>query len=108
MRELVRMHTIILIGVCLVVFYLPIIIAIFRKHKNFLPIFIINFFLGWTVIGWLISLIWSVKASKERVTKINKETHSVGKELQRLSTLKDNGNLTDREFEKAKEQLLTQ
>lgn len=46
-------------------FFLPTIIAIARGH-NALAIFLLNFFLGWTVIGWFWALIWSV-TDKPRV-----------------------------------------
>jgi hypothetical protein len=42
-------------------YFLPTIIAGSRKHHNWLAIGLTNFFFGWTVIGWIISLIWSVK-----------------------------------------------
>jgi len=40
-------------------FFLPAIIALVRGH-NTLAIFLLNFFLGWTVIGWFWALIWAV------------------------------------------------
>ena len=40
-------------------FFLPAIIALVRGH-NTLAIFLLNFFLGWTVIGWFRALIWAV------------------------------------------------
>ncbi len=46
--------------VSLAVFFLPTITAIARHHRNTLAIFLVNFFLGWTGIGWLAALVWSV------------------------------------------------
>lgn len=40
--------------------FIPFIIACFRKHKNTIPIFCVNLFLGWTLIGWVGSLVWSL------------------------------------------------
>ena len=40
-------------------FFLPTIIAFSRGH-NALAIFLLNFFFGWTVIGWFWALIWAV------------------------------------------------
>lgn len=37
----------------------PAIIAHMRKHKNVNAIFILNLFFGWTVLGWVGSLIWA-------------------------------------------------
>lgn len=50
-----------LLAVLLFAFYfLPTLIAFLRNHKNKLAIFLLNLLLGWTVLGWVGSLIWSV------------------------------------------------
>jgi hypothetical protein len=41
-------------------YFLPTLIAFLRQHKNKLAIFLLNFLLGWTVLGWVVSLVWSV------------------------------------------------
>jgi hypothetical protein len=41
-------------------YFIPFIIACIRKHKNSIPIFCVNFFLGWTLIGWVGSLVWAL------------------------------------------------
>ena len=51
----------IVIILCLVFWFLPVIIAANRNHRNTTAIFILDLFLGWTIIGWIIALIWSVK-----------------------------------------------
>ena len=43
-------------------YFLPTIVAVCRGHKNALAIFLINLFLGWSLIGWLGALIWAVIA----------------------------------------------
>jgi hypothetical protein len=45
----------------LVVYFLPTIIALAKKRRNTLAIFLLNFFLGWTFIGWVVALVWAVK-----------------------------------------------
>jgi hypothetical protein len=42
------------------VYFVPTIIAGSRKHRNSAGIFFLNLFLGWTLIGWVGALIWSV------------------------------------------------
>ena len=41
-------------------YFLPALIAFLRNHKNKLAIFLLNLLLGWTVLGWVGSLVWSV------------------------------------------------
>jgi len=41
-------------------YFLPFLIAALRQHKNVLAIFLLNFALGWTFLGWIAALIWSV------------------------------------------------
>jgi len=43
----------------LVLFFMPTIIAIARQ-VNPLGIFLLNFFLGWTIVFWWVALIWSL------------------------------------------------
>ena len=48
-------------------YFLPTVIALARGHHNGFAIFLTNLLLGWTLIGWVIALIWSVTASERRV-----------------------------------------
>lgn len=42
------------------IYMIPTGIAYYRKHNNKVAILLINLFLGWTILGWFGSLIWSV------------------------------------------------
>ncbi len=44
-----------------VLHFLPAIISGIRHTRNFVPILLINIFLGWTVIAWIIVLVWSLR-----------------------------------------------
>lgn len=57
------------IVVLLVVYFIPWIIAHSRKHHNELAIFLLNLFLGWTFLGWVIALIWSGTAVSVKMTE---------------------------------------
>lgn len=46
------------------IYFIPSIIAVFRDKKQKLVIFIINLFIGWTVVGWLTALIWAALKEK--------------------------------------------
>jgi hypothetical protein len=49
-----------LIVLIFAIYFLPTLIAFLRQHKNSLAIFLLNLLLGWTVLGWVVSLVWSV------------------------------------------------
>jgi len=44
----------------LCIYLLPTIIGVERKHPSAGGIFVINLFFGWTLLGWVIALAWSV------------------------------------------------
>ena len=44
----------------LALYFLPTIIALVRHVRNALAIVLINIFAGWTFIGWVIALVWSL------------------------------------------------
>lgn len=44
----------------IILYFVPAMIAFFRDHSSKLGILALNFFLGITIIGWLIALIWSL------------------------------------------------
>jgi hypothetical protein len=46
--------------VALVLYFLPAIIASRKKKRNATAIGVLNLLLGWTVAGWIISLIWAL------------------------------------------------
>jgi hypothetical protein len=42
-------------------YFLPSIIALARSKRDLLAIFLLNLFLGWSVIGWIVALVWAAK-----------------------------------------------
>jgi len=48
------------LGCGIALYFLPSIIARSRQKKNAGSIFVLNFFFGWTFIGWVLMLAWSV------------------------------------------------
>ncbi len=42
-------------------YFLPAMIAWTNGRRNTSAIFALNFFLGWTLIGWVVALVWSLK-----------------------------------------------
>lgn len=41
-------------------YFVPTIVAKNRKHRNYYALFMANLLLGWTVIGWIVCLIWAM------------------------------------------------
>ena len=48
-------------GFGFVTYFLPSIIALIRSKRDITGIVLLNLFLGWTMIGWVVALIWAVK-----------------------------------------------
>jgi hypothetical protein len=52
-------------------YFLPTIVAIAREKNNRGAIAVLNAFLGWTLIGWVLALVWavSVDSAENRAEK---------------------------------------
>lgn len=46
--------------VALLLYFVPAIVAGRRNHRNFKAILALDFFLGWTALGWVAALVWSL------------------------------------------------
>jgi len=46
------------------VYMAPAITAYIRKKKNLMPIFLLNLLLGWTILGWVLALVWACMVEK--------------------------------------------
>jgi hypothetical protein len=49
-------------GFGFVLYFLPAIVAFARSKRDAVSILVLNLFLGWTAIGWVIALVWALKA----------------------------------------------
>lgn len=56
-------------------YFAPALVAERRKHRQVAAITVLNLFLGWTVIGWVVALVWAFVVS-ERVSA--PVTHDAG------------------------------
>ena len=45
--------------ICMLLYFAPTFIGCITGKRNVAAIFVLNLFLGWTFIGWVISLVWS-------------------------------------------------
>lgn len=79
-------------------YFLPGLIAGKRKHKYSLLITILNFFLGWTIFGWLGLLVWALIDTTPKSSGVD--------ELKTLAELKEKGIISEEEFELKKKNLM--
>jgi predicted permease len=63
------LNTILLWFAMIVGYWLPSLVAFHRKHKNRMAITVANLFVGWTIVGWIVSLIWAFTSNVETVTR---------------------------------------
>ena len=49
-------------GFGFVLYFLPAILAFGRSKRDAVSILVLNLFLGWTAMGWIIALVWALKA----------------------------------------------
>ena len=47
-------------GVLGAAYFVPTFVAIVQKRANLQTIFLLNLVLGWTIVGWVVALIWAV------------------------------------------------
>lgn len=50
----------------IILYNLPWVIALKRKLPNTMAIFLLDFFLGWSFIGWVIALVWACSHTEHR------------------------------------------
>ncbi len=50
---------VIIIIMAFIIYFLPAIVARQRSHHNAAAILLLNLFLGWTFLGWVVALVWA-------------------------------------------------
>lgn len=53
------MEGILIVLISLAIYFLPTILGYSKKKKNAGAILVLNLLLGWSIIGWVIALIWA-------------------------------------------------
>ena len=87
----------------IILYFLPTIVAFIRKHSNRLAIFFLNLFTGCTGLGWVAAFVWAF--IDKPIVKIQ-GTPTVAQELKELAELKEQGIITEEEFQIKKNKLL--
>lgn len=45
---------------CMIFYIAPMVIAAARHHRQVVAITVLNLLLGWTFVGWVLALVWSL------------------------------------------------
>lgn len=122
MGALVGIGIFLLWAIGLFFYFLPTVIGFSRKRPNVTAIFLLNFFLGWCVIGWVVSLVWALSSAAAQPQNIIIQNNQMVdnqkpaakadlhgdkmKNLQQLKELLDGGAITQQEFDAQKAKIL--
>ena len=88
-------------------FLLPSLVAL-AKRNNRTKVILFNIFLGWTIVMWIICLVWAFKKEEKPIeSKMNvlPKGTSPADELIKYKGLLDSGAISQDEFEQVKNQL---
>jgi len=64
--ELLGLFFLPIFGFGFVMYFVPSIIALAKSKPNTLTIVLINFFLGWSLIGWIVALVMALRQEVPR------------------------------------------
>jgi hypothetical protein len=56
-----RLFFAVLISIFSLFYFLPFALAFHKRRANTTAIFAMNLFLGWSLIGWALALVWALK-----------------------------------------------
>ena len=66
------------VGLAFIPYFLPTIVALIRRSNSTGGVFLLNFFLGWTFIGWIGALVWAITSRNASTTVIVNNTYAAG------------------------------
>jgi hypothetical protein len=68
----------------------------------------LNIFLGWSIIGWIVALVWALSKDNQVLTIEKKTNNEDVNQLIELRKLLEDGYITSIEFEKQKNKIINQ
>lgn len=89
-----------------------------RDHPSLTSIALVNLFLGWSLIGWVVAFAWACKSQEQKVVVTQAVAEPPGSpgspgalstsdELRKLVALRDDGLVTEAEFQAQRAKLLS-
>ena len=104
---------VIIVIFAIALYFIPSIIALSKRRDNTGAIFILNLFLGWSFIGWIVALVWAVtnKTNQQIIINSNIPSAEINNtnhldQLEKLKKLYDNQVITKEEYDLQKAKLL--
>ena len=58
---------VLIMSACVLVYLFPAIVAAGRHHNNADAILVLNLFFGWSFVGWVVALVWSLTSNRRIV-----------------------------------------
>src|SRR5713226_3358454 len=59
-------------------YFLPAIAALGRKKRNAGAIQALNLFLGWTLVGWVVALVWALTYDEKKTVVVQQSVQPAG------------------------------
>ena len=82
----------------------------FKEFIKYIITLLLNIFLGWTLIGWVVALVWAVSPDAIPVVFYDNNNSSKASEktdeLIKFKQLLDSGAITQEEYDKEKNRIL--
>jgi Superinfection immunity protein len=89
------------------VYFMPTWVAGTRDKKDSTAIFLLNLFLGWTLVGWVVALVWAcMEDTKPAVSYPPQIKADAVSKLRDLDALLKSGTLTEQEFTTLKSRII--
>lgn len=96
--------TLIVLAIAIFIYFLPTVIG--RRKRNVTAIFVLNLFLGWSIIGWIVALVWACTTDPQpTIIQNNVSTPPVSTnqpgtsdQLQLLDHMRATGKLSNDEY----------
>lgn len=91
---------IVMLFIGLMIYFLPSVIGMDKRNST--SIFLLNLFLGWSLIGWVVAIVWAT-AKDNTVQKVAiSSNNSLADEILKLEQLRQQGILNSEEFAQQK------
>lgn len=103
------MDEFIIVIITFVLNFLPIIICLERGGKNIVTVLLLNIFLSWTIIGWLVALYLALKKEKKTNSLLLTDNENFSEKysnIEKLHSLYERNIISEEEFNIQKKKLL--